>query len=93
MITYTTLNSEYIVDEEGMRYMRLARDAESTQPVISHRLTYGDWHALKALPEIIDDPYGSPFQAPEVREQVLHILREDSTVGIFTSVLVDVGNY
>lgn len=93
MITYTTLNSEYIVDEEGMRYMRLARDDEHMRPDPSHRLTYGEWHPLKSLPVIIDDPYGSPFQAPELREQVLHILREDSTVGIFTSVLVDVGNY
>lgn len=73
MKVYHTLNSKYVIDTEGMRYMRHPDSIEQT--VVSHRLTYGEWHPLRQLPT-------------ELPDGTLHILREDSEGGIYTSEIV-----
>ena len=73
MKVYHTLNSQYIVDDNEMQYMRHPGTIEQT--VESHRLTYGEWHPLKELPT-------------ELPDGTLHILREDSVFGIFTTPIV-----
>lgn len=73
MKVYQTKNSSYTIDEDNMRYMRNAGDL--VQSVLSHRLTYGEWHPLKAVPHLTADG-------------TLHILRDDSMFGIFTTEVV-----
>lgn len=85
MLTYTTQNSVYIVDEDAMTYERQPVGEGREDP--SHRLTYGVKHPLKSLPVVVPDPYDT-FKAPELRAPVLHIMRKDSVIGIFTSHLV-----
>lgn len=91
VMEYTTENSTYICDLPQRRYMRLAGAVEHGAD-LSERLAYGTWLPLADRDDavtIVPDPYGSPFQAPEVRPVVLHILHERSVVGIYTSAVID----
>lgn len=83
---YYTHNSAYLVDNEGLRYKRLALTAPDRY-ADTERLSYDEWKPLKSPVTVVRDPFDS-FKAPELREPVLHILHTTSERGIFTSPIV-----
>lgn len=91
---YYTLNSAYLVDGTT-RYKRVALRGPDRY-ADTERLSYDEWKPLKQgltnrrPVEMVIDPFGSPFQAPETKPVILHILHESSERGIYTSPIVHI---